>query len=562
MDKKDELRQKAEKLLETQGVRDKDLFKKDLKTLIEEISIYQFEIDHQNDELHKQQIELQASKDDFEDLFESAPVGYCVIDKEFIIQKINSMAYAILEIDQKIKSEQSFTKYILPDDQDTFYLFGQSVFLSDNLETSEIRIKSPKNKPKFVKIFAKRRYCNVHESYHIRLAIVDITESVLLEASLKKEKQKADENLRLKSAFLANMSHEIRTPMNSILGFSEILANEEHTPEARHEFAETILTAGNQLMKIINDILDVSKIEANQLSVSKLPVNLTDLIVSVLKIFENHRLLINKPYLKIVKQLDYNERNFVIYTDADRLRQVLQNLIENALKFTEKGTISVGFKMISSNEAEIFVSDTGVGIKPDQQSIIFEQFGQSDSNSFHEGTGLGLSISKSIVSLLGGELKLESELGKGSRFFFRLESNSMDATEISISADGLVPSLSGKRVIIAEDDETSYVYLNKLIKDMGAETLWVANGAELIHEVNKSAPDLVLLDINMPLKTGFDCLVYMKAKQINSKIIVQTAYAMNEEKQKFLNAGADGYVSKPIKRQVLYQEISRVMGGN
>jgi len=164
--------------------------------------------------------------------------------------------------------------------------------------------------------------------------------------------------------------------------------------------------------------------------------------------------------------------------------------------------------------------------------------------------------------LLGGELKLISEFGKGSRFFFVLESNPMDVKAVFKSADGIVPSLVGKQVIIAEDDEASYIYLNKLIKDIGAKTTWVANGAELLDEVNKSAPDLILLDINMPLKNGFDCLVYMKAKKINSKIIVQTAYAMSQEKQKFLNAGANGYVSKPIKRQTLYQEISRVMGNN
>ena len=235
-------------------------------------------------------------------------------------------------------------------------------------------------------------------------------------------KEKAEVADSLKSAFLANMSHEIRTPLNGILGFAELLKDEEIEKKDRKEYVDIIINNGKHLLNLINDIIDISKIESRQLNVKPACFNPDDLLNELFSFFENHKKQIDKEHIELILSTTCDQEEALISTDKTRLKQVLSNLIDNSLKFTEKGQIEFGYSFVNSEEIEFFVEDTGIGIGPADLKIIFERFRQAESvnrRSMH-GTGLGLSICKALIELMGGEITVSSELNKGSRFSFIL----------------------------------------------------------------------------------------------------------------------------------------------
>lgn len=238
-------------------------------------------------------------------------------------------------------------------------------------------------------------------------------------------KEKAEVADSLKSAFLANMSHEIRTPLNGILGFAELLKDEELEKADRKEYVDIVINNGKHLLNLINDIIDISKIESRQLNIKPTNFSPDDLLNELFSFFEKHKKLIEKENVELILSTTVNHDDVKIYTDKTRLKQVLSNLIDNSLKFTEKGQVEFGYTFLNENEVEFFVEDTGIGIGEADLDIIFERFRQAETNnrrSMH-GTGLGLSISKALIELMGGQIYVESKLGKGSRFSFVLPLN-------------------------------------------------------------------------------------------------------------------------------------------
>lgn len=238
-------------------------------------------------------------------------------------------------------------------------------------------------------------------------------------------KEKAEVADSLKSAFLANMSHEIRTPLNGILGFAELLKDEELEKRDRKEYVDIIINNGKHLLNLINDIIDISKIESRQLNIKPTYFNPDDLLDELFSFFENHKNLIEKNHVELILSTTVNNNHSNICTDKTRLKQVLSNLIHNSLKFTEEGQVEFGYTFLNENEIEFFVEDTGIGISSADLDIIFERFRQAETTnrrSMH-GTGLGLSICKALIELMGGEIHVESNLGQGSRFNFVLPLN-------------------------------------------------------------------------------------------------------------------------------------------
>lgn len=235
-------------------------------------------------------------------------------------------------------------------------------------------------------------------------------------------KEKAEVADRLKSAFLANMSHEIRTPLNGILGFAELLKDEDINNTDRKEYVSIIINNGKHLLNLINDIIDISKIESRQLNVKPTSFNPDDLLNELFSFFENHKKSIEKDHIELILSITQDRENTFIFSDKTRLKQVLSNLIDNSLKFTENGRVEFGYTFLNNEEIEFFVEDTGIGISKEDIEIIFERFRQAESvnrRSMH-GTGLGLSICKALIELMGGEIKVTSELNNGSRFSFIL----------------------------------------------------------------------------------------------------------------------------------------------
>lgn len=384
------------------------------------------------------------------------------------------------------------------------------------------------------------------------------TEELLID--LERAKVKAEESDRLKSAFLANMSHEIRTPMNAIIGFSELLGKENRDKKSEL-YVTHVKNAGKKLLRIIDDIIDISKIESNQLVIEETNCNIYDVLNEAVNLYKENDVYKSKDLL-LKLSVPENAIDLNIKADPIRLRQIIDNLISNAVKYTDKGTIEVKLEINEVKKNLLFsVSDTGIGIRKEDHKKVFDRFMQSYSKRLKEGTGLGLSICKGLLNLMNGDIWFESEEDKGSTFYFALPLIQNDSVDIKDTTDEIKSKeydFSDKLIYIAEDDEASYLLVEEILLDTGAQLVRVNNGMALLKKIKDKIPDLILLDINMPVMSGFDFLKQFNKLKINSvPIIAQTAYAMKAEKAKCLASGCNDYISKPIEANVLLDKIAK-----
>jgi PAS domain S-box-containing protein len=388
----------------------------------------------------------------------------------------------------------------------------------------------------------------------------DITDRKNLTRELILAKEKAEESDRLKSAFLANISHEIRTPMNGILGFSELLKNPQLLPEAKNRYIQIIEQSGNRMLSIITDIVDISKIESGQMNLESNKINVNHLL-SELAVLFTPEAQAKELRLSFTTALP-NEKSF-IQTDRNKLTQVLTNLIKNSLKFTKDGSINFGYELVD-DYLEFYVKDTGVGIPADQTEIIFEQFRQGSISltRAYEGAGLGLSISKAFVEMLGGTIWVETKLGQGSVFYFRIPYSKQSHNPVHFEeGKENTPTSNVITILIAEDDVNSLMFLRTLLELDGLKILEAANGQEAVESV-KDHPEisLVLIDMKMPIMNGFEATRLIKQIRPKLPVIAQTAYAFAKDQDEALQAGCDDYISKPIKKQALMDKIHKLLG--
>ncbi len=401
--------------------------------------------------------------------------------------------------------------------------------------------------------------------------ITDISELKRREKELIKLKQKAQEADRLKTAFLSNMSHEIRTPMNAIVGFSQLLALPDIPNKKKHIYIDQINHNANQLLKLIEDIIEVSKIEAKKVS-KKLNKCYVNMLLDELKIsFETHKARLGKTEIKLIVEKANLDKYYNVITDQYRLNQILTNLLGNAIKFTDKGFIKFGYKFITednSNFLEFFVEDTGFGINKDKIKYVFDRFSKvpADKTKLYGGTGLGLSISKSLTELLGGHISLESKENYGTTFKFtipKVEDKIKNASdELKIITQEKIRSKNfnwkDKTVLVAEDEEMNYLFIQEVLRDSNVNIIWSHNGKEATQKFKENKNiDLVLMDIKMPYMDGYEATKIIKQINPNTPIIALTAYAMEKERNKGYEAGCNEYIQKPIKQEILLQLLDK-----
>jgi len=375
---------------------------------------------------------------------------------------------------------------------------------------------------------------------------------------LQIEKQKAEESDRLKSAFLANMSHEIRTPMNGIIGFAELLEDSGLKPEKRKEYFEIIKLSSKQLLSIINDIIDMSKIESGVLDIVMAPFNINRMVYDLYTQFNNESIRKRKQVeFLITTELAENAANVV--SDEIRLRQVIGNLLSNSIKFTYSGNIEFGYKLQSDKTLLFFVKDTGIGISEDSKKLIFERFSQEDNTHTRKfgGTGLGLNIAKGIVNLLNGQIWFESVKDLGTTFYFTLPFDRSDENLAPSITTPIHPKflekISKKVVLIVEDTPMNLLYLKELFYEINVHCLFAENGEEAVNIcLSDEQIDFVLMDMQLPVMNGYDAATKIKLKKPQIIIIAQTAYALSRDKELSLIAGCDDYISKPIDRNKLF----------
>jgi PAS domain S-box-containing protein len=397
--------------------------------------------------------------------------------------------------------------------------------------------------------------------------ITDITRLKNYEAELEQARMKAEESDRLKTAFLMNMSHEIRTPMNGILGFLELLRQPGLNTDQKASYIDIVNKSGQRLLDTINDIIELSRIEAGQAGVRQEQVNLWSLMQHQLRFFEPQAASRGLE-LSIRRQLKGPAA--LVLSDPNKLNSILTNLIKNALKFTREGRVAFG-NYTAGEHLVFFVEDTGAGIPADRQEAIFERFTHADMaiTREHEGSGLGLSIVKACAEALGGTVAVRSSPGKGSTFTVRIpyqpvEPSLPDREEFPGALPG--KPLRGKTILVAEDDEISFEYLEALLEKEGAGLIRAADGREAVEAARKHPEiHLALMDIKMPVMDGLEATLQIKAFRPGLPVIAQTAYAILGDREKALEAGCDDYLSKPITRKdlirVVYQHIRSGLEG-
>jgi len=383
----------------------------------------------------------------------------------------------------------------------------------------------------------------------------DITERKENEAELIRAKEKAEEGDRLKTAFLHNISHEIRTPMNAIVGFSALLGEPEIDEKTRKSYIEVIMQSSNHLLAIITDIVDISNIEANLIKTYKNEVSINTTLKSLCNQFIPKAA---EKKINIICETGLSDSDALVLTDNTKLSQILSNLMSNALKFTDKGTIKIGYKL-EGNFLEFCVSDTGIGISPEHHARIFDRFYQvfNAMERLYEGTGLGLAISKAYVEHLGGKIWLSSEPGKGTSFFFTIPYEKKVALSIPVSMqiapDNYVFPVK-KVILVAEDVESNFKLIRYFLTGSNAEILHAYNGKEAVEKcLSTGKIDLILMDIKMPVMDGYTAVKLIRENNATVPIIAQTAYA--DDKEKAIECGCSGFISKPFDKKGLFKVL-------
>ncbi len=371
------------------------------------------------------------------------------------------------------------------------------------------------------------------------------------EVDLINARDEAEENNKLKSAFLANMSHEIRTPMNSINGFSELLRNTEQPSYLQKKYVDVIYKSSNQLLAIIDNILDISKLEVGQVSILEKEYDLNQIINDSISSF-NPDLYLESP-IELKTYLPIKGHESIISCDAPRLQQVLANLIQNAIKFTPKGVIEIGYDLNNDNKLQFYVKDTGIGISNDKKKIIFERFGQAEQGDVrnYKGAGLGLPICKGFIELMGGEIWVESEFGNGSIFYFTVPYKPVAK---NINTARLKPKETSynwisKKILLVEDETFSQNFMQTILLPYGPKIIYAEDGFKAIEQVKHNPDiDLILMDIRLPKLDGIDATIRIRENGFTKPILAQTANAMPNDREKCMDAGCNDFIVKPISR--------------
>ncbi|MBP7459839.1 MAG: PAS domain S-box protein [Candidatus Delongbacteria bacterium] len=390
--------------------------------------------------------------------------------------------------------------------------------------------------------------------------VMDVSEQKNTEIQLIAAKEKAEESDRLKTAFLQNMSHEIRTPMNAIIGFSEMLGQADPTSDKRHQYTEIIIAGSKQLLAVVNNILAISTLETKQEKINFEPVSIN----AMLKDLElSFRTAAQDRNLALHLTLGLADSHDKFISDEIKLRQILTNLINNAIKFTHQGCIEIGYGL-KTYEVEFYVKDTGIGIQPDLHAKIFERFRQADSSMSRQygGTGLGLAISRGYVELLGGKVHLVSEPGQGSTFFFTVPYRPVLSHNRKTDSENLEP-YKPKSILVCEDEEYNYLFIKELLSDRDLRLLHAKNGREAVEFCRVNAEiSAVFMDLKMPIMNGYDATRMIKSFRPDLPIIAYTAYAMPQDLERADEFGFDGYLSKPIDPQHLHELVDRYLSNS
>jgi PAS domain S-box-containing protein len=525
-----------------------------------EISLGRRVSSHDITERKKAEQELKNSEARFRTLFIESPDAVFVVDKRSIILDINPAACQLVKFSKKELTGKSILD-LVPTSERKVVSKTFSKWIAGEVTTYRGNTINSQGNTIPIDVHGSNI---TYSGENVMMCIVrDITDIINKENKLQEIAKKAEEADMLKSAFLANVSHEIRTPMNAIVGFSEILTNQDLSKKERQEFINYITQGSNTLMNLIEDIIDITKIEAGQIKIDFSECHVGKLLDELYATFLKMKNQSGKSGVELRLKKPNVAEDFTILTDPLRIRQIFSNLLGNALKFTEEGFIEFGFELSGNGAIHFYVKDTGIGIPKEKQKLIFERFGQADDKKKNnpKGTGLGLAISIKLAELLGGGLTVESEYGQGATFTLSLplDKNAYVEKDAGKPLIGHDINWSNKLFLIAEDSILNYTFLEALLQRTKVRLKWAKNGKEAVEMCLENPDiDLVLMDIKMPLLDGLEAIAQIKSARSDLPIIVQTAYAMAEDRGRSIDAGANDHLTKPLNPEKLFGAITKI----
>jgi len=509
----------------------------------------------------RHQDRLRSNQERQRRVFESSPDPMLVVDPSALILDFNSAFLEAFNVKAEVVYGQKIYRFI---DKVHWRLAIQNfaeTWQKGYLKNLEYQVVRPDGITFDAEVSTGAIYDGDGKPESMVLILKNISERKEAERKMLEAKYKAEESDRLKTAFLSNMSHEIRTPMNAIVGFSDLLSDEQLKPDERRDFIAQINQGADDLMRLIDDIIDIAKIEAGQVNVHISECFIRELFKELHLMYIQNIKRTGKDDVSIMLEWNWPLNELAIYTDPFRLKQILINLLSNAVKFTEEGEIILGIQEHPEG-VYFYVEDSGIGIREEKQKVIFDRFmqGHETKTKLYGGTGLGLAISKNLTEILGGNIGVESVSGEGAKFWFVLPRNEVplkyEAALRTPSND--LRSWDDKKILIAEDDHSNYYFLFESLKDTGVEILWSKDGEETMEMFREHSDlNVVLMDINMPLINGYECTRRIKNERPGLPVIAQTAYAMSGEREISREAGCDDYLSKPIKVSELLDALSR-----
>ncbi len=388
--------------------------------------------------------------------------------------------------------------------------------------------------------------------------LVEVRTKELLEA-----KQKAEESDKLKTAFLENISHEIRTPLNAILGFINLLSEEATNRDSDKYYHRIINESGKNLLRLIEDIIDFSRLQTGELKAFYTETDLNELIRQIIIPFRD-KIIREKPEINIITEIPQEKIN--VFTDQKKLGQIFAKLIENAIKFTDKGYIKIGISEVSEKQITFYVEDSGIGIRPEFINKIFERFfkvEEENPSKLYRGAGLGLALAKQLTSVLGGRIWVRSEHRQGSTFYFTITHIKVNNEHKDLDTRNIEPIYywPGKKVLVAEDEDSNFLLLEAFLKDTGVQLLHAKDGVEFLEIIdNDQNIDLVLLDINMPRMNGLNAIKIIRNSKKDMPVIAQTAYDLTYQREKCIEFGCNEFLTKPIKKEDLLNMVKRYLG--
>ncbi|MEA3443528.1 MAG: response regulator, partial [Bacteroidota bacterium] len=498
------------------------------------------------------EIVLQHNKksDNNEGVFLNSPNAYFLIAEDGKIINANAACNRVLGYTGKDKLIGGiFTEFLCNSDR-TLTINDIQAF-TKNTKARKLYLKRNDN-VEFCSEAWFRKIKSHGQKEAILITFRDISPQIKLEEDLKNAYKKVIDSDKVKSFFLANMSHEIRTPMNSIIGFTNILADQSISEDQRAIYLKNINDSSNSLLHLIEDIIDVSKIEAGQISLNEEICYLNEIFSDF---YSNYSDLHEKELQTDIEfkiRLGSKDADFAILTDVFRFKQIMSNIISNAFEFTDKGYIEIGYMLPNDEMIEFYVKDTGIGIPENKQELIFDRFRLADESATHVfGGGLGLTISKSLISLMGGSIYVDSQVDIGSNFHFMLPYRPVNPEDQEMSDYDMPPgktyNFEGKTILVAEDVEPNFQLIKSFLRKTKADLIWAKDGKEAVELCKKQKVDIVVMDIQMPVLNGFEAMKEIKNFNKDMPIIAQTAYAMVDDRPKILAEGFDEYISKPIK---------------